>query len=111
MSHPTRRLDATIHQPVRLGILTVARETKRVDFVTLREMLGVTDGNLSRHLATLEEAGYVTIEKEFENRKPRTWIAITRAGRKALSAEIAALRDIVAAADGGPAPAARPATG
>ena len=100
MSHPTRRLDATIHQPVRLGILTVTRETKRVDFVTLRDMLEVTDGNLSRHLATLEEAGYVTIEKEFENRKPRTWISITRAGRKALSAEITALRDIVAAADG-----------
>jgi DNA-binding MarR family transcriptional regulator len=103
MSHPTSRLDPTIHQPARLGILTVAAETKRIDFVSLRDLLGLTDGNLSRHLATLEQAGYITIEKAFEDRKPRTWIAATKAGRKALAAELAALREIV-----GGAPAARP---
>ena len=95
MSHPTTRLDPLIHQPARLGILTVAAETRRIDFVTLRELLGLTDGNLSRHLATLESAGYVKLDKAFENRKPRTWIAITRAGRKALAQELAALRDLV----------------
>lgn len=109
MTHPTSRLDPTIHQPARLGILTVASETKRIDFVSLRDLLGLTDGNLSRHLATLEEAGYVTIEKTFEGRRPRTWIAATKAGRKALAAEIAALREIVggtpAAARSQPAPA------
>jgi DNA-binding MarR family transcriptional regulator len=61
----------------------------------LRDLLGLTDGNLSRHLATLESAGYVKLDKAFENRKPRTWIAVTRAGRKALAQEIAALRDLV----------------
>jgi DNA-binding MarR family transcriptional regulator len=100
VSHPTSRLDPTIHQPARLGILTVAAETKRIDFVTLRDLLDLTDGNLSRHLATLEQAGYITIEKAFEGRKPRTWIAATKTGRKALAAEIAALREIV----GGTAP-------
>jgi DNA-binding MarR family transcriptional regulator len=95
VSHPTSRLDPLIHQPARLGILTVTGETKRIDFVTLRDLLELTDGNLSRHLATLEDAGYVKIEKTFENRRPRTWISVTRAGRKALAAEIAALRDIV----------------
>jgi DNA-binding MarR family transcriptional regulator len=100
MSHPTRRLDPTIHQPTRLGILTAAAETKRIDFVSLRDMLDVTDGNLSRHLTTLENAGYVEIEKTFEGRRPRTWIAATPAGRKALAAEIAALREIVGEADG-----------
>jgi len=112
VSHPTSRLDPTIHQPARLGILTVAGEAKRVDFVTLRDLLGLTDGNLSRHLATLEAAGYVTIEKAFEDRKPRTWISTTRAGRRALATEIAALRDIVAAAEphARPAPRPRPAT-
>jgi DNA-binding MarR family transcriptional regulator len=99
MTHPTRRLDPTIHQPARLGILTVAAETKRIDFVSLRDVLELTDGNLSRHLATLEQAGYVSVEKAFENRRPRTWITITRAGRRALAAEIAALRDIVAAGE------------
>jgi DNA-binding MarR family transcriptional regulator len=98
MTHPTSRLDPTIHQPARLGILTVASETKRIDFVSLRDLLGLTDGNLSRHLATLEEAGYVTIEKTFEGRRPRTWMAATKAGRKALAAEIAALREIVGGA-------------
>lgn len=102
MSHPTTRLDPAIHQPARLGILTAACETKRIDFVSLRELLDLTDGNLSRHLATLEKAGYVKTEKTFEDRKPRTWISATAAGRKALANEIAALRDIVKAADGTP---------
>jgi DNA-binding MarR family transcriptional regulator len=103
MSHPTSRLDPAIHQPARLGILTAAAETKRIDFVSLRDLLGLTDGNLSRHLATLENAGYIQIEKTFEGRKPRTWISATRAGRKALEQEIAALREIVDAAGGAPA--------
>jgi DNA-binding MarR family transcriptional regulator len=100
MSHPTRRLDPVIHQPTRLGILTAAAEAKRIDFVSLRDLLDVTDGNLSRHLTTLENAGYIAIEKTFEGRRPRTWIAATPAGRKALAEEIAALREIVSDADG-----------
>jgi DNA-binding PadR family transcriptional regulator len=64
----------------------------------------VPDGNLSRHLSTLEEAGYVKIEKTFDGRKPRTWISATKAGRKALNEEIAALREIIGAVDGEPAP-------
>jgi DNA-binding MarR family transcriptional regulator len=110
MSHPTRRLDPTIHQPTRLGILTAAAEAKRIDFVSLRDLLDVTDGNLSRHLTTLESAGYIEIEKTFEGRKPRTWISATPAGHKALAAEIAALREIVGHADGRPAPKRSPRT-
>src|SRR6185437_10577132 len=115
MSHPTTRLDPAIHQPARLGILTAACETKSIDFVSLRDLLDLTDGNLSRHLATLEKAGYVKSDKTFEDRKPRTWISATATGRKALANEIAALRDIVKAADGAavssPAsPRRRPAT-
>jgi DNA-binding MarR family transcriptional regulator len=110
MSHPTRRLDPTIHQPTRLGILTAATEAKRIDFVSLRDLLDVTDGNLSRHLTTLESAGYIAIEKTFEGRKPRTWISATPAGRNALAAEIAALREIVGDADGRPAPKRSPRT-
>jgi DNA-binding MarR family transcriptional regulator len=104
MSHPTSRLDPAIHEPARLGILTAACETKRIDFVSLRRLLELTDGNLSRHLATLESAGYVKIEGTFEGRKPRTWISATRAGRRALEQEIAALREIVDAAAAAPAP-------
>jgi DNA-binding MarR family transcriptional regulator len=109
MSHPTKRLDPTIHQPTRLGILTAACEARRIDFVSLRELLDVTDGNLSRHLSTLESAGYITIEKTFEGRRPRTWITATAAGRKALTAGIAALREIVGAAEQRPRRGARAA--
>jgi len=114
MSHPTTRLDPAIHQPVRLGILTAACESKRIDFVSLRNLLDLTDGNLSRHLATLERAGFIKVEKTFENRKPRTWISATRAGRSAFQAEIEALREIVAQTDRpntprSPAPKPRPA--
>jgi DNA-binding MarR family transcriptional regulator len=108
VSHPTSRLDPAIHQPARLGILTAVCETKRVDFVSLRDLLDLTDGNLSRHLSTLEGAGYVTLEKTYEGRRPRTWISATRTGRKALADEIATLREIVAAADPQPAPSTAP---
>ncbi len=67
--------------------------------VPLRDLLGLSDGNLSHHLMTLEKAGYVKTTKSFEGRKPRTWITATPAGRKALANEIAALRDIVTSAD------------
>ena len=109
MSHPTTRLDPAIHQPARLGILTAAAETKRIDFVSLRDLLDLTDGNLSRHLSTLEDAGYITIEKTFDGRKPRTWVSATKAGRKALKEEIAALREIIGAVDSEPAVGAIPA--
>lgn len=99
MTHPTSRLDPAIHQPARLGILTAACEAAQIDFVALRDLLGLTDGNLSRHLTTLEAAGYIKLEKVFENRKPRTWITATAAGRRALKAEIDALREIVTSAD------------
>ena len=95
MTHPSQRLDDTIHQRVRLGILAVLAEAKRVDFTYLRETLGLTDGNLSRHVQVLEEAGLVEVAKTFEGKRPRTWLSATRRGRQALAAEVAALREIV----------------
>ena len=94
MSHPTQRLDNAVHQRIRLGILTVLATTKRVDFTFLRNTLQTTDGNLSRNLTMLEGGGHITTEKTFEKRRPRTWIAITPDGRRALAAEVAALREI-----------------
>ena len=95
MSHPTVRLDNTVHQRVRLGILTVLSEAHRADFAYLRDALELTDGNLSRNLQVLEEAGYVAIEKPFEGKRPRTWVTATRQGEKALAAELAALRELI----------------
>jgi DNA-binding MarR family transcriptional regulator len=101
VTHPALRLDDTVHQRVRLGILAVLQEAKRADFTYLRDALGLSDGNLSRHVQVLEEAGLVKVEKGFEGRRPRTWISATRAGRAALDVELRALRDLISRVDGG----------
>jgi DNA-binding MarR family transcriptional regulator len=102
VSHPVNDLDDTIHQRVRLGILAVLSELRRADFNYLRTTLGLTDGNLSRHLSVLEDAGHVTIEKTFEGKRPRTWVAATKRGRAALGAEIDALTALIARVNGQP---------
>jgi DNA-binding MarR family transcriptional regulator len=96
VSHPSRRLDDAVHQRTRLGILAVLCEGGRSDFSYLRDTLELTDGNLSRNISRLEQAGYVSVDKVLEGRRPRTWLTVTPAGRAALAAEIAALRDIIA---------------
>ncbi|MFJ8868300.1 transcriptional regulator [Streptomyces sp. NPDC102473] len=97
-------LDDTVHQRVRLGVLTIAREADRVEFGFLKKQLAVTDGNLSRHLRVLEESGLITVEKGYAGRRPRTWIALTRDGARALEAELRALRALVLRLDRSPAP-------
>jgi len=93
--HPTRGLDETVHQRHRLGILTIAAEAKSAEFGYLREALGLTPGNLSRHLTVLEEAGLVVVTKGYQGRRPRTWVRITGRGRSALAAEVAALTELL----------------
>jgi DNA-binding MarR family transcriptional regulator len=87
-----------IHQQVRLRILAALNavpDGERIEFTRLKAIVGATDGNLGAHLATLENAGYVGIEKDFVAKKPRTRIAMTRAGRKAFARHVAYLRDIL----------------
>ena len=91
---PTNGLDDVVHQRHRLGILTITAEA-RADFGYLRDALGLTAGNLSRHLTVLEEAGLIQVEKGYEGRRPRTWVRITSAGRTALAAEVDALAELV----------------
>jgi DNA-binding MarR family transcriptional regulator len=108
VAHPSRRLDDAVHQRTRLGILAVLCEGGRTDFSYLRGILDLTDGNLSRNLSKLENAGYVRIDKTIEGRRPRTWVSVTRAGRAALSAEIAALQEIIASVQPSPQHQPRP---
>ena len=93
--HPTRALNDTVHQRHRLGVLTITAEARRAEFGYLREALGLTPGNLSRHLSVLEEAGLVTLEKGYAGRRPKTWVRITADGRAALTAELAALTELL----------------
>jgi DNA-binding MarR family transcriptional regulator len=101
VTHPALRLDDTVHQRVRLGILAVLEEAKRADFGHVKSALDLSDGNLSRHVQVLEEAGLVRVEKGFEGRRPRTWLSATRAGRAALAEELKALRELISRVDGG----------
>jgi DNA-binding MarR family transcriptional regulator len=94
-SHPTRGLNDTVHQRHRLGILVITSRARQADFGYLRQALGLTSGNLSTHLMVLEEAGLIQVEKGYEGRRPRTWVSITREGRAALAAEMAALTELV----------------
>ena len=94
-SHPTNGLDDTVHQRVRLGILTIAHEARRVEFSYLRNNLELSAGNLSQHLGVLENAGLVTIEKGYAGKRARTWVTLTKAGRTALAEEIANLKLLI----------------
>jgi DNA-binding MarR family transcriptional regulator len=94
-AHPALALNDTVHQRVRLAILTVLSETPECKFATLRDELGLTDGNLNRHLRVLEEAGLLQVTKAYEGRRPCTWLRLTRSGRDALREEITALENLV----------------
>jgi DNA-binding MarR family transcriptional regulator len=90
--------DEIIHQSSRLRIVATlnaqgAREM--LDFGNLKALLGMTDGNLATHLAALEKAGYVEIAKDFVGKRPRTRIALTARGRKALRGHVAFLRSVL----------------
>lgn len=86
--HPALDLDDAVHQKTRLALLTVLDEADRADFPYLKRTLGLTDGNLGRHLDVLAAQGLVEISKGYEGRRPRTWAAVTAAGREALAAEM-----------------------
>ncbi|MGA5299846.1 transcriptional regulator [Nucisporomicrobium flavum] len=94
-SHPATGLDEVVHQRVRLGILTIAHEARRVEFGYLRNQLELTAGNLSKHLSVLEAAGLIEVEKGYEGRRGRTWITLTPTGTAALAAEIGRLRKLI----------------
>jgi DNA-binding MarR family transcriptional regulator len=102
-AHPANGLDEVVHQRVRLGILTVAHEARRVEFGYLRTSLDLTAGNLSQHLTVLERAGLIAIEKGYAGKRARTWISLTKAGRAALAEEITQLKRLISQIERPPA--------
>ncbi len=96
MSDPAfDRFDDVVHQRTRLGILTVLTEVRTAAFSFLRDELGLTDGNLSRHLRVLEEAGLVEIVKGYKGRTPHTTVRATKAGTRALRSHLEALQEMI----------------
>jgi DNA-binding MarR family transcriptional regulator len=93
--------NAIIHQAVRLKIMAALKalpENAPLEFVRLREIVGATEGNLGAHITTLEEAGYVSVEKDFVGKKPRTRVSLTIDGRRAFEDYVADLRAIIGTA-------------
>ena len=78
----------------RLGVVSVLLARPAATFPELKDLLGLTQGNLSVHLRKLEEAVYVTIEKDFADNKPRTTVRLTKTGRAAFLAHVARLERI-----------------
>ena len=76
-------IDDIIHGRIRLGVVAYLAAVDTALFAELRDKVGATDGNLSAHLRKLEEAGYVSVDKSFVDRKPRTRLALTHKGRQA----------------------------
>jgi DNA-binding MarR family transcriptional regulator len=90
--------NAIIHQPVRLKIMAALKAlpgSEQLEFVRLKAIVGATEGNLGAHIATLEEAGYVAVEKDFAGKRPRTRVSLTKAGRRAFEDYVAELRAII----------------
>jgi DNA-binding MarR family transcriptional regulator len=95
-------LDTAVHGPVRLGALTALRMDGTLDFTTLKMRLAVADGVLGMHLQKLEEAGYISAQKSFVGRRPKTSYRLTQTGRRALTNYLRAMRTLLDAIEAAP---------
>lgn len=91
-------LDRIVHERVRLGILSALSGRESLSFTALKHLLDLTDGNLSVHARRLEDAGYITCDKFFDDRTPRTEFRLTEAGRVALDQYLDQMEAIIQAA-------------
>jgi len=92
---PFLQLDRVIHEKGRLAIMSMLAASPDLSFTDMRDALSMTDGNLTTHIRTLQEAGYVAVSKSFKNRRPLTTCSLTAAGRKAFAAYVALLEQII----------------
>ncbi len=91
--------DSIIHQPVRLKIMAALKALpmgEKIEFVRLKALVDATEGNLGAHISTLEQADYVAVEKDFQNNRPRTRVALSRTGLRAFEDYVAYLRGLIA---------------
>lgn len=93
---PFLQLDRVIHEKGRLGIMSMLAAAPQLAFTELRDTLGMTDGNITAHIRTLQESGYVSVTKSFQGGRPLTTFALTESGRKAFASYIELLARIVA---------------
>jgi DNA-binding MarR family transcriptional regulator len=92
---PFLQIDRVIHEKGRLPIMSLLAATPELSFTELRDTLKMTDGNLSLHIKTLQEAGFISVTKSYQNQRPLTTCALTPAGRRAFANYIDLLEQIV----------------
>jgi DNA-binding MarR family transcriptional regulator len=90
-----QQLDRVIHEKGRLAIMSMLAAVEEMSFTDLRDALSMTDGNITAHARTLQQAGYLGVTKSYRGGRPLTTFALTAAGRKAFSDYIILLADIV----------------
>ena len=78
-----QQLDDIIHSRIRLAIMALLISVEEAEFLFIKDKVNATDGNLSVHLKKLEDADYISVNKEFVDRKPRTMYSLTKTGKKA----------------------------
>jgi DNA-binding MarR family transcriptional regulator len=88
-------IDLVIHERVRLAIVSALAVAPELSFGELKKTLSLTDGNLSAHSRTLEEAGYIVVEKTFRGRRPHTSMRLSEKGRTAFQCYLETLRQII----------------
>jgi DNA-binding MarR family transcriptional regulator len=92
--HPRHRLDPVIHFPLRLSIVACLAPLTEAEFGFVRDAVELTAPTLSKQVAVLEEAGYVSVRKGYVGKRPRTWLALTADGRKAFAEYLDVLQAI-----------------
>ena len=92
---PFLQLDRLIHEKGRLAIMSMLAATPELSFTEMRDTLGMTDGNLTTHLRALQQEGYLSVAKSYQNNRPLTTCSLTPAGRKAFTEYINLLEQIV----------------
>jgi len=95
MKNPIQHLNKIFDSRIRLGIMSALVVNPAVNFNELKELIEVTDGNLASHLKTLEDSGYIKVEKGFIGRKTNTTYKITKAGDKAFKSHLDALEKMI----------------
>ena len=89
------QLDRVIHEKGRLAIMSMLAASPELSFTEMRDTLKMTDGNLTTHIRTLQEAGYVSITKSFQNNRSLTTCSLTASGKKAFTSYINLLETII----------------
>jgi DNA-binding MarR family transcriptional regulator len=95
MINPIENLNKTFDSRVRLGIMSTLMVNEQINFNDLKQLIGVTDGNLASHIKALEEIGYMKVNKGFIGRKTNTTYKITKLGEKAFQQHLSALEKMI----------------